>query len=73
MALPSARPRRRQARSAADLFAFKANFRGAVLAEGLLPVLSFDGGYGGMVVADGGWKARPSASIFPMVVLSSPR
>ena len=53
-ALPSARPRRRQARSAADLFAFKANFRGAALAEGLLPVLSFDGGYGGMVVADGG-------------------
>ncbi|MEO7337814.1 MAG: FAD-dependent oxidoreductase, partial [Caldimonas sp.] len=27
---------------------------GAVLASGLLPVLSFDGGYGGMVVADDG-------------------
>ena len=52
--LPSARPRRRQARSAADLFAFKANFRGAALAEGVLPVLALDGGYGGMVVADGG-------------------
>jgi flavin-dependent dehydrogenase len=34
--------------------AFKANFRNAALEEGLLPVLSFDGGYGGMVVADGG-------------------
>ena len=52
--LPSARPRRRQARSAGDLFAFKANFRGAALAQGVLPVLSLDGGYGGMVVADGG-------------------
>ena len=52
--LPSARPRRRAARSATDLFAFKANFRGAALAEGVLPVLSLDGGYGGMVVADAG-------------------
>ena len=53
-ALPSARPTRRLGRSAGDLFAFKANFRDVDLAEGLLPVLSFDGGYGGMVVADGG-------------------
>lgn len=53
-ALPSARPRRRLARHASDLFAFKANFRNATLAEGLLPVLAFDGGYGGMVVADAG-------------------
>ena len=53
-ALPSARPRRRLARHASDLFAFKANFRNAALAEGLLPVLAFDGGYGGMVVADDG-------------------
>lgn len=35
-----------------DLLAFKANFRGSSLKAGLLPVLSFDGGYGGMVVAD---------------------
>ncbi|MDE2627698.1 MAG: FAD-dependent monooxygenase [Burkholderiales bacterium] len=52
--LPTARPGRRQARRAGDLFAFKANFRGAALAEGVLPVLALDGGYGGMVVADGG-------------------
>ena len=51
-ALP--RARRRLARGASDLFAFKANFRDASLGEGLLPVLAFDGGYGGMVVADGG-------------------
>jgi len=53
-ALPSARPTRRLHRSPGDLFAFKANFRDVDLAEGLLPVLAFDGGYGGMVVADGG-------------------
>jgi 2-polyprenyl-6-methoxyphenol hydroxylase-like FAD-dependent oxidoreductase len=52
--LPSGRVRRRLARSRADLFAFKANFADAALAEGLLPVLSFAGGYGGMVVADRG-------------------
>ena len=34
--------------------AFKANFRGRIARTGLLPVLSLDGGYGGMVVADGG-------------------
>ena len=34
---------------ASDLFAFKANFQGAHLPAGLLPVLSFAGGYGGMV------------------------
>jgi len=37
-----------------DLFAFKANFSGARLARGLLPVLSFAGGYGGLVIAEGG-------------------
>ena len=42
------------ARAASDLFAFKANFRGAAIAADLLPVLSFAGGYGGMVVADDG-------------------
>ena len=52
--LPSGRSSRRAARAVGDLFAFKANFIGASLAEGLLPVLSFDGGYGGMVVADAG-------------------
>lgn len=36
-------------RKASDLFAFKAEFTGGTLADGLLPVLSFDGGYGGMV------------------------
>jgi len=44
----------RRARRASDLLAFKANFRGAALEAGTLPVLSLDGGYGGMVLADGG-------------------
>ncbi|MEO7241455.1 MAG: FAD-dependent oxidoreductase, partial [Variovorax sp.] len=52
--LPSARPAQREARHPGQLFAFKANFSGASLPAGLLPVLSFDGGYGGMVVADQG-------------------
>jgi 2-polyprenyl-6-methoxyphenol hydroxylase-like FAD-dependent oxidoreductase len=47
--LPSNRQARRQGRRPADLFAFKANFAGASLGVGLLPVLSFGGGYGGMV------------------------
>ena len=38
----------------ADLMAFKANFRAARLAAGLLPVLAFRGGYGGMVLAGDG-------------------
>ncbi|MEO6986167.1 MAG: FAD-dependent oxidoreductase [Paralcaligenes sp.] len=33
-----------------DLFAFKANFSSTGLPNGLLPVLSFRGGYGGMVL-----------------------
>ena len=53
-ALPSARPLLPKARAKSDLLAFKANFFGASLPEGLLPVLCFDGGYGGMVVADAG-------------------
>jgi flavin-dependent dehydrogenase len=53
-ALPSDRPRRQLQRRASDLFAFKANFRCASQAEGLLSVLALDGGYGGMVLADGG-------------------
>lgn len=52
--LPSGRPGRRIARKSSDLFAFKANFRNVSLAEGLLPVLAFNGGYGGMVIADRG-------------------
>jgi flavin-dependent dehydrogenase len=53
-ALPSARGNRRRTDGAADLLAFKANFRGASLDDGLLPILSLEGGYGGMVVGDGG-------------------
>ena len=52
--LPSSRSQRRRTRSVSDLFAFKANFRATQLDPGLLPVLAFNGGYGGMVVADGG-------------------
>jgi flavin-dependent dehydrogenase len=39
---------------AADLFAFKAHFRGGSLPPGLMPLLIFAGGYGGMVQTDGG-------------------
>ncbi len=39
-----------RSRLASDLFAFKANFESEGLEPGLLPVLSFLGGYGGMVV-----------------------
>ncbi len=41
-------------RRAADLLGFKANFRNSSLSEGVLPVLAFSGGYGGMVVAGDG-------------------
>ena len=41
-------------RRPSDLFAFKADFIGSTLPDGLLPVLSFAGGYGGMVRADRG-------------------
>ena len=41
-------------RRPSDLFAFKADFIGSALEDGLLPVLSFAGGYGGMVRADRG-------------------
>ena len=37
-----------------DLFAFKAHFRDAALAAGVMPLLAFPGGYGGMVHCDGG-------------------
>ena len=36
----------------ADLFGFKATFGDADIAPGLLPVLAFTGGYGGMVLGD---------------------
>ncbi|MGZ5132640.1 MAG: NAD(P)/FAD-dependent oxidoreductase [Caldimonas sp.] len=52
--LPSERAVRREAREPSDLFAFKANFRHTAIEPDLLPVLSFAGGYGGMVVADDG-------------------
>ena len=41
-------------RKSSDLIAFKANFTDARLAPGLLPVISFAGGYGGLVIADNG-------------------
>jgi menaquinone-9 beta-reductase len=41
-------------RRSSDLLAFKAIFHNAALAPGFLPVLALPGGYGGMVVADGG-------------------
>jgi flavin-dependent dehydrogenase len=39
---------------ASDLIAFKASFEHSTLSPGLLPVISLDGGYGGMVVAEDG-------------------
>jgi flavin-dependent dehydrogenase len=38
----------------ADLFAFKASFAQSTLPMGFLPVIATSGGYGGMVVANGG-------------------
>jgi len=52
-ALPVGWVRESRVHHASDLLAFKANFRQAKLAKGLLPVLAFSGGYGGMVRADG--------------------
>ena len=37
-----------------DLLAFKAHFQGSDLPSGLMPLLAFPGGYGGMVHSDGG-------------------
>jgi flavin-dependent dehydrogenase len=37
-----------------DMFAFKAHFRNCGLPAGLMPLLVFPGGYGGMVHSDGG-------------------
>ena len=52
--LPADRATRRLARSATDLFAFKANFMGSSLPKGAIHVMALGGGYGGMVIADGG-------------------
>ena len=46
--------RARSVRRSSDLFGFKASFYQSRLPRGLLPVLSFTGGYGGMVVAEDG-------------------
>jgi flavin-dependent dehydrogenase len=46
--------RARAPRRRSDLFAFKAIYRNTTLVPGFLPVLALRGGYGGMVVADGG-------------------
>lgn len=42
----------RGAPNRADLFGFKARFRGGRLPRGLMPLLAFAGGYGGMVHSD---------------------
>jgi flavin-dependent dehydrogenase len=52
-AVASAAPHR------SDLFAFKAHFTGAALPAGLMPLLAFPGGYGGLVESD---KGRTSLS-----------
>jgi flavin-dependent dehydrogenase len=52
--LPADRVRWRSERRGGDLLAFKANFNNVRLEKGLLPVLSFRGGYGGIVIADHG-------------------
>ncbi|MDP2398807.1 MAG: NAD(P)/FAD-dependent oxidoreductase [Burkholderiales bacterium] len=44
----------RAAPQISDLFAFKAHFRDCGLPAGLMPLLAFPGGYGGMVHSDGG-------------------
>ena len=44
----------RQPARAGDLFGFKAHFRDSALANDLMPLLAFPGGYGGMVHTDNG-------------------
>jgi flavin-dependent dehydrogenase len=44
---------RRERLAASDLLAFKANFTRTTLEHGLLPIISFNGGYGGMVLGEG--------------------
>jgi flavin-dependent dehydrogenase len=50
--LPTQTPRRRPRPS--DLLGFKAHFHGSALADDLMPLLVFPGGYGGMVHGDVG-------------------
>ena len=50
----AAEPAARVPQRASDLFAFKATFHDSALTPGLLPVVAFNGGYGGMVVANDG-------------------
>ena len=50
--LPTQVPRRRARED--DLFGFKAHFRDCTLANDLMPLLAFPGGYGGMVHSDNG-------------------
>jgi len=45
---------RRRPHRGSDLLAFKSTWRGASLEPGLLPVLAFTGGYGGIVLGDHG-------------------
>jgi 2-polyprenyl-6-methoxyphenol hydroxylase-like FAD-dependent oxidoreductase len=52
--LPAERDSANPERRPSDLLAFKANFLHAGLEEGLLPVLAFRGGYGGMVMSSDG-------------------
>jgi flavin-dependent dehydrogenase len=47
-AVPAAAPR------LSDLLAFKAHFTSGALPPGLMPLLAFPGGYGGLVESDGG-------------------
>ncbi len=51
---PSAQQRTRRPQRPSDLFAFKGTFRNTDIEPGLLPVLEFPGGYGGMVLGDHG-------------------
>jgi flavin-dependent dehydrogenase len=52
--LPAERASAHRGAHGRELLAFKANFIDSQLEPGLLPVLAFAGGYGGMVLADGG-------------------
>jgi len=51
---PGAQSGARAAHRDGDLLAFKGTYRGARIEPGLLPVLAFSGGYGGMVLGDHG-------------------
>ena len=50
-AIPCPPPRSREP---GDMLGFKAHFHGGTMGADLMPLLSFPGGYGGMVWADGG-------------------